>query len=192
MWSLITWGFTGQEWRRKQKDEDWVTVERFRGAQASFIHHPQSVSLSILLFIMHGKMLCLCWWFFSFRPVSQSIKAVPFWPDAPVTSDVFRFIEPFWNANPIPTPPHDEQVFSKAFGGQRVTGEIMTQNFALIQKRDHGVFENILPLLLWIRENTLPAENLSLGCFVWCKSELTSVAIPRRRNSPLSKQNRSV
>lgn len=123
MWSHLTWGFIGREWRGKQKDKDWVTVERFRRAQASFIHS-QPVSISILLFIMQGKMLCLCCWFFSFRLfVSQSIKAVPFWPGAPVTSDVFQFIQSFWSTNPIPTPPlpsllppRDEQAFATAFG----------------------------------------------------------------------------
>lgn len=100
MWFHITRHFTGQQWKRKQKDKDWVTVERFRSGQGSFIHHPQSVSKPTLLFSMQGNMLCLCWWFFSFRLLSQSIKAVPFWPDTPVTGDVFHFIESFWNKNP--------------------------------------------------------------------------------------------
>lgn len=105
MWFHITWHFTRQEWKRKQKDKDWVTVERFRSVQGLFIQHLQSVSKPILLFSMQGNMLCLCWWFFSFRLLSQSIKAVPFWPDTPVTGDVFHFSESFWNKNPIAASP---------------------------------------------------------------------------------------
>lgn len=90
------------EWRRNQKDEGWVTVERFSRGWGWFIHHHQSVSVSIFPFIMQARMFCLCWWFFSFHRLSQSIKVVPFGPDAPVTGDVFLFIESVWNTNPIP------------------------------------------------------------------------------------------
>lgn len=77
MWFHITWHITGQEWKRKQKDKDWVTVERFRSVQGSFIHHPQSGSKPILLFSMQGNMPCLCWWFFLFSPPFTVNKSYP-------------------------------------------------------------------------------------------------------------------
>lgn len=76
-WCRLTWRFIYCQRRREQEEEDWVTVEGFRRAWGSFIHHPQSLSVSILIVVMQGRVFCLCWWFFSFQPSFTVNKSCP-------------------------------------------------------------------------------------------------------------------
>lgn len=79
LWCRLTWRFIYCERRREEEGEDWVTVEGFRRARGSFIHHPQSLSVSILTVVMQGRVFCLCWWFLSFQPSFTVNKSCPFW-----------------------------------------------------------------------------------------------------------------
>lgn len=77
LWCRLTWRFIYCERRREQEEEDWVTVEGFRRAWGSFIHHPQSLFVSILTVVMQGRVFCLCWGFFSFQPSFTVNKSCP-------------------------------------------------------------------------------------------------------------------